>query len=67
MRRENNVEKSSINFVDYKDVDTLRKFLTTHARIQSRKRTGVSAKFQRDLSTAVKRARFLGLLPYVSR
>ena len=67
MRRENNIEKSSISFVDYKDVDTLRKFLTTHARIQSRKRTGVSAKFQRDLSTAVKRARFLGLLPYVSR
>jgi len=56
-----------INYVDYKDVDTLRKFLTTHARIQSRKRTGVSAKFQRELSTAIKRARFLGLLPYVSR
>lgn len=58
---------SDITFVDYKDVDTLKKFLTPHARIQSRKRTGVSAKFQRELATAVKRARFLGLLPYVSR
>lgn len=56
-----------IKYVDYKDVATLKKFLTPHARIQSRKRTGVSAKFQRELSTAVKRARFLGLLPYVSR
>ncbi|MEK7186988.1 MAG: 30S ribosomal protein S18 [Patescibacteria group bacterium] len=55
------------DFVDYKDVDTLKKFLTPHARIQSRRRTGVSSKFQRELSTAVKRARFLGLLPYVSR
>jgi len=58
---------NDISFVDYKDVATLKRFLTTHARIQSRKRTGVSAQFQRDLSTAVKRARFLGLLPYVSR
>jgi len=57
----------NIDFVDYKDVDTLKKFLTPHARIQSRRRTGVSSKFQRELATAVKRARFLGLLPYVSR
>lgn len=61
------IRLSDITSVDYKDVDTLKKFLTTHARIQSRKRTGVSAKFQRELSQAVKRARFLGLLPYVSR
>jgi small subunit ribosomal protein S18 len=58
---------NKIEHIDYKDVDTLRKFLTTHARIQSRKRTSISSKNQRELATAIKRARFLGLLPYVSR
>lgn len=67
MQNTNKTKINDIKFVDYKDVDTLKKFLTTHARIQSRRRTGVSAKFQRELSTAVKRARFLGLLPYVSK
>lgn len=58
---------NDIEHVDYKDVETLKKFLTTHARIQSRKRSGVSSKLQREISLAIKRARFLGLLPYVSR
>lgn len=53
--------------IDYKDAETLKKFLTPHARIQSRKRSGVPAHFQRSIATAIKRARFLGLLPYVSR
>lgn len=60
--KENNIE-----YIDYKDVDTLKKFLTPHARIQGRKRTGTSSKFQRELATAIKRARFMGLLPYISR
>jgi small subunit ribosomal protein S18 len=55
------------DYVDYKDVETLRKFLTPHARIQSRKRSGTPSHFQRSLSNAIKRARFMGLLPYVSR
>ena len=54
-------------YIDYKDVDLLKKFLNPHARIISRKRTGVTAKHQRNLATAVKRARFMGLLPFVSR
>jgi small subunit ribosomal protein S18 len=57
----------NIDHIDYKDVDTLRKFINQHARIQGRRRTGAPARFQRELSTAVKRARFMGLLPYVSR
>ena len=57
----------NIDHIDYKDVETLRKFLTPHARIQSRKRSGAPSHFQRDLATAIKRARFMGLLPYVSR
>lgn len=55
------------DYVDYKDVETLRKFVNQHARIQSRRRTGAPAHFQRELANAIKRARFMGLLPYVSR
>jgi len=63
------MKNPEVNFekIDYKDVDTLKKFLTPHARIQSRKRSGVPASFQRSIETAIKRARFLGLLPYTSR
>ena len=56
---------NSINHIDYKDVDLLKKFLDPYARIVPRKRTGTSAKNQRKLAVAVKRARFMGLLPYV--
>lgn len=59
--------QNNIRYVDYKDVEILKKFLNPHGRILSRKRTGVSAKYQRHLATAVKRARFMGLLPYVAR
>jgi small subunit ribosomal protein S18 len=59
--------QNNIKHIDYKDVDILKKFLNPHARIISRKRTGVSAKSQRQLALAVKHARFMGLLPFVSR
>ena len=59
--------ENNIKYIYHKDVDLLKKFLNPHARIISRKRTGVTAKNQRNLATAVKRARFMGLLPYVSR
>jgi len=59
--------ENNIKHVDYKDTDILKKFLNPHARVISRKKTGVSAKNQRKLSVAVKRARFMALLPYVSR
>ncbi len=67
MRKQNFFKENKIARIDYKDVETLKKFLTSHARIQSRKRSGVPSKFERQLSIAIKRARFLGLLPYVSR
>jgi len=57
----------NIKHIDYKDVDVLKKFLNPHARILARKRSGVSAKHQRKLDLAVKRARFMALLPYVAR
>ncbi|MEK7662423.1 MAG: 30S ribosomal protein S18 [Patescibacteria group bacterium] len=59
--------QNNIKHIDYKDVDVLKKFLTPHARLQSKKRSGVSSKYQRKLSLAIKRARYMGLLPYVSR
>lgn len=57
----------NIKRIDYKDTEVLKKFLNPHGRLIARKRTGVSAKYQRQLATAVKRARFMGLLPYVAR
>jgi small subunit ribosomal protein S18 len=57
----------NIQHIDYKEVEVLKKFLNPHGRIQSRKRTGLSAKHQRELAKAIKRARFLGLLPYIEQ
>ncbi len=59
--------QNNIRQIDYKDTEILKKFLNPHARIISRKKSGVCAKSQRQLATAVKRARFIGLLPYVAR
>lgn len=57
---------NSIQFIDYKDVESLKRFLNPNARILPRKRTGLTAKNQRTLAEAVKRARFMGLLPFVA-
>lgn len=61
--------ENKIDYIDYKDVDTLKAFLTPHARIQSRRKNKneIPSKNQRQLAVAIKRARFMGLLPYVSR
>ncbi|HEB54495.1 MAG TPA: 30S ribosomal protein S18 [bacterium] len=53
--------------LDYKNVAYLAKFLSANGRIQSRKRTGFSGQNQRKLATAIKRARIVGLLPFVGR
>ena len=57
---------NNIKYIDYKDVDVLRKFLTPYGQIMPKRRSGVSAKHQRQLALSVKRARFMGLLPYVT-
>jgi small subunit ribosomal protein S18 len=54
-----------VRFFDYKDVDTLRRFLNPHGRIQSQKHSKLRAKQQRELARAVKNSRFMGFLPYV--
>jgi len=51
--------------IDYKNVDLLQGYITDRGKILSRRKTGTCAKHQRHLSTAIKRARFLALLPYV--
>ncbi len=59
--------QNNIRHIDYKDTEILKKFLNPHGRIISRKKTGVSARSQRQLAIAVKYARFMGLLPYTAR
>ncbi len=58
---------NNIKYIDYKDVDILRKFLNPNGKIVSHKRTGITAKNQRELAKAIKHARFMGLLPFVAK
>ncbi|MBN2511430.1 MAG: 30S ribosomal protein S18 [Sedimentisphaerales bacterium] len=53
-------------FIDYKDIDTLCKLLTNRGKIFSRKRSGNCAGCQRKVNQAIKRARFMGLLPFTA-
>lgn len=57
----------NIQHIDYKDVEVLKRFLDPHGRIQKRRRSGLTAAHQRAVANAVKRARFMGLLPYIVR
>ena len=52
---------------DYKDTEALKRFVNPHGKIMPRRRTGLSALGQRSLSEAIKRARFMALLPYIVR
>lgn len=58
---------NNIKHIDYKDIEILKKFLNPNGKIMNHKRTGVTSKNQRKLALAVKRARFMGLLPYVAK
>jgi small subunit ribosomal protein S18 len=53
-------------YIDYKDTESLRKMMSGNGKIQTRKRTGASAMEQRMIAKAVKRARYMALLPYVT-
>ena len=61
-------EKSStgVIYVDYKRADDLRRFMSPNGKIQGRKKTGLSARDQRMVTQAIKRARYMGLLPHTS-
>lgn len=57
--------ETKISFVDYKDVQFLRRFMSPHAKILGRKRTGSCQKHQKLITRALKRARHMALLPFV--
>ena len=52
--------------IDYKDTETLKKFITDRGKILPRRITGVSAYFQRQLAQAIKQSRYVALLPFVA-
>lgn len=56
-----------IEEIDYKDVQTLHRFISPFGQILSRKKTGACALHQRKLAKAIKRARIVGLLPFVKK
>ncbi len=55
---------ANVEQVDYKDVDTLKDFVQENGKIMPARLTGTSAHYQRQVDTAIKRARYLALLPY---
>jgi small subunit ribosomal protein S18 len=59
-------KKNKIKFIDYKDAEFLKKFLNEQGKILPRRITGTSLKYQRKVAKAVKRARHIALLPYVT-
>ena len=60
------LKKSGIKYIDYKDPDYLLRFVNPQGKILPRRLTGTSLKYQRKLSTAIKRARHIALMPYVA-
>lgn len=59
-------KENNIDFIDYKDEKLLRRFITERGKIVPRRISGTTAKSQRKLATAIKRARHIGLLPFVA-
>ncbi|GGT03996.1 30S ribosomal protein S18 2 [Planobispora rosea] len=56
-----------VGYIDYKDTDLLRRFISDRGKIRSRRVTGVTVQQQRQLARAIKNAREMALLPYASR
>ncbi len=63
---DNDIDYEHIEYVDYKDTEFLEQFINNQGKILPRRVTGVPARVQRQVTTAIKRARHLALLPYVS-
>jgi len=59
--------QANVTEINYKDTDTLRRYLSSFGKIVPRKRSGVCAWHQRKLANAIKRSRFMALLPYLVR
>ena len=56
---------NKIQYIDYKDVDLLRRFISDRGKILPRRVTGTKSNYQAELATAIKRARHMALLPYI--
>lgn len=65
-RKVDYIAANHIDYVDYKDVDLLKSFISERGKILPRRVTGTSAKNQRKVANAIKRARIMGLLPFVA-
>ncbi|MCR4274944.1 MAG: 30S ribosomal protein S18 [Candidatus Campbellbacteria bacterium] len=59
-------KEQNIKHIDYKDIKVLRRFINPYSRMKTRRYTGVCGTHQRELAVAIKRARFMGLLPYIA-
>ena len=57
--------KNKVKYIDYKDVELLKKFISQSGKIAPRRLTGTSAKYQRELARAIKNARYMALLPFI--
>lgn len=58
--------QDNIKYIDYKDVKLLQRYVTEQGKIIPKRITGTKAKYQRELAVAIKRARHMALMPYVS-
>jgi small subunit ribosomal protein S18 len=61
------LNQEGITYIDYKDVNTLRRYLSSFAKIVAKKRSGVCMRHQRGLANAIKRARIMALIPFVQK
>lgn len=66
-KKEDFFSVNNLKHIDYKDIEILKRFLNPHGRLMPKRRTGLSSKNQRAVASAVKRARFMALLPFVSK
>lgn len=58
------ITKNNIKYIDYKDVELLKKFISNNNKILPARTTGTKPKYQRQIATAIKRAQIMALLPY---
>jgi small subunit ribosomal protein S18 len=67
MKKGDPLAEAGIRYIDYKDEKMLQRFLTERGKILPARLSGITSRHQRQLSVAIKRARYLALLPYVKR
>lgn len=63
----NILTQNDIRYIDYKDTELLKQFMNPHGRIMGKKRTALTSKQQRMVEEAIKRARFMAILPYIQK